>query len=251
MTLDRAQIRTRRRLLAGGLAAAVVAATGLPAQALGRRGGAFGAGLSAEGLGIARAGATGQTLTEISGDGSLIPGLAEAWEPIQGGRVWSLTLRNPMPGAADILRAFGEVETVGRHVRVTMPDADANLPLRLAAPDLAVPGEMGLYRVVSDDGVTLELARNADHWKEDRAGWADTVTLTQIDSPAARLAALRQGRVDVIDGLDDHARRMLSSRDDVTILGDIAVSDRVGLPTAIGSLWPLDNGRMAERWWLG
>lgn len=249
MTLT--SIKSRRRLLAGGLAAALVAATGLPAQSLGRRGGRLTAGLTPDGFAIARAGATGQTLTEISGDGSLIPALAASWEASPDGRNWRIGLRHEMPGLTELLLPFGDVEVTGETLRLTLDTPDPDLPFRLAAPDLTVPGEAGLYRVVGEEASVLRLARNEDHWKAYRAGWADEITLVQIGRPAARLAALRQARVDVIDGLDAHALRMLKANTEVTLTGDLAVSDRVGLPAAIGTLWPLDNGRMAERWWVG
>ena len=249
MTISAA--RTRRRLLTGGFAAALVAATGLPGHAMGRRGGHLVAGLSEAGFAAARAGAMGQTLTEISGDGSLMPALATGWESREGGRLWRFDLRGSVPGAAEVLGRFGDVRTAKDQLHLTLAQADPDLPFKLADPALGVPGEAGLYRLAAEDGTALRLIRQDGHWKEDRAGWADEVTLIRIQDPAARLAALRQGRVDVIDGLDAHAQRMLSARTDVTVSGDVAVSDRVGLPAAIGTLWPLDNGRMAERWWLG
>lgn len=244
-------IKTRRRLLAGGLAAALVAATGLPGQALGRRGGRITAGLTPEGLAIARAGATGVTLTEISGDGSLVGGFATGWESSEGGRVWEFDLRHENAGVFEVLGRFGVTSLRGSTAAVELAEPDGDLPLRLADPFLSVPGEPGLYRETAESHDAVTLTRTGPHWKEARAGWADDVTLIRIDLAAARLAALRQGRVDVIDGLDPHALRMLAARRDVTVTGDLAVSDRVTLPAAIGTLWPLDNGRMAERWWVG
>ncbi len=250
MTAATASARSRRRVLAGGFAAALVAATGLAAQPRGRRGGTLNAGLTPRGFEIALLGATGQTLTEISGDGSLIPALAEHWEASEAGRVWRFDMRAETAAAADLLGRFGAVQVRRATVTLRLDRPDPDLPLRLAAPDLTAPGAAGLYRVLRDDASGLHLVRIRPHWKETQAGWADALTLVRIDSPAARLAALRSGRVDVIDGLDGHARRLLAPRGDVRLSGDIAVSEKVGLPGVIGSLWPLDNGRMAERWWL-
>jgi peptide/nickel transport system substrate-binding protein len=28
-----------------------------------------------------------------------------------------------------------------------------------------------------------------------------------------------------------------------------AANTRIGVPDVVGNLWPMDNGRMAERWW--
>lgn len=249
--MNGAELRSRRRLLTGGIAAALVAATGLPAHALGRRGGLLTAGLSADGYVVALGGALGVTLTEISGDGSLVPSLAESWQSTDAGQTWSIVLRHESPGAVDLLSSLGEVKVRGRDVTLRLDAADPNLPIALSAPDMIIPGEPGLYRILDQRADRVELGRLPSHWKDEQAGWADQIILEQIETPALRLAALRMGRVDVIDGLDPHARQMLAARADVTMTGDLAVSDRVGLPSAIGALWPLDNGRMVERWWLG
>lgn len=243
--------RTRRRLLAGGIAAALVAATGLPVQAMGRRGGHITAGLTAEGFNIAKLGATGQTLTEISGDGSLIPGLASHWSSADGARTWVFDLDRDARGAQEVLERFGAVEFDGKQATVRLANPVENLPIQLASPYLSVPGAEGLYKAVKACSDELRLKRTSPHWKDARCGWFDAVTLVHIDNPAGRLAALRSGRVDVIDGLDSHARRMLTGRADMTVRGDLAATTKVGLPQSIGSVWPLDNGRMAERWWIG
>ena len=74
-----------------------------------------------------------------------------------------------------------------------------------------------------------------------------------IPDPAVRAEALRDGYVDVAalplpDGLRNSARfRYHPSEDDMAL----ATAVSVGLPRQIGSRGPLDDGRIAERWWVG
>lgn len=97
---------TRRKLLQTGLAAALLAAGGMPVSAGARTGGRLRIGLSGGpgagawdprgGLGVfqtvAGAGLLFETLTEIAPDGLLRGALATTWTPSRMGRVWTLEL---------------------------------------------------------------------------------------------------------------------------------------------------------------
>ena len=97
---------SRRGLLQSGVAAGVLAATGLPLKAQ-TRGGKFTAGLSGANTSdswdsrthsdlymIASAqGAVFDSLTEIAADGSLVGELAESWEASSDAKVWTFNLR--------------------------------------------------------------------------------------------------------------------------------------------------------------
>ncbi len=298
--------KSRRRLLTGGLAAAMVAATGLPAQALGRSGGRLVAGLSGgaaadswdgrshDGLFMQAVshGAVHDCLTEVAADGTLRGELAVGWDASADARDWRFELR---PGVrfhdGTPLTATDVVASLSRHrtgspmapllaemqaleaaspgaVRIALREGNPDLPYLLSDPHLVIQPEAapasgigtGLYRVaVFEPGARFVGRRVAEHWKDGQAGWADEVEMLALDPLSARLAALRSGRVDVIDGLGaTDAVRLAASADrrviDVAANPEpwrMALSDRVGAPAQVGALGAMDSARFAERWWVG
>ena len=124
----------------------------------------------------------------------------------------------------------------------------------MAQPDFEIRGATGtgLYEVQKlDDGRHFIGSRVADHWKQG-AGWFDIVEFVQFSADHVRGEALRDGLVDVADviALDDYA----DPRDFQTLPNAHAppriVSRSVTVPVTVGKSWPLDNLRMAERWWM-
>ncbi len=118
---------TRRELIATGAAAGVLAASGLPARAMPRRGGTLRAVLPGasvadswdarrhQGLFMAAAGmgAVFECLTEITADGSLRGELATRWTGSRDARVWRLYLREDVRfhngkafGAEDVIASL-------------------------------------------------------------------------------------------------------------------------------------------------
>ncbi len=236
-------LANRRALLASGLAAAVFAASGLPVAAA-RRGGSLRVALPEAGVETVRARALGASLTELAPEGTLRAGLAERWESAADARLWRLGLRPEAPaeGVAAALGALGAVTVAGPGVlHLALETADANLPFRLAV--LPVPGT-GLYR---EDG-SGRLVRVAQHWKDGRAGWFDTVELVARDPAEARLATLRSGRVDAAAALGGHAENMLRAAGEHAVTrtgaGLDAVSLRVAAPV------PMTDPLFVERWSL-
>ncbi len=98
---------SRRGLLKTGVAAGVLAATGLPLRAAPKKGGRLRLGLSGANTSdtfdsrtysdlfmIATAqGAVFESLTEVAADGSLVGELAESWEASPDAKVWTFNLR--------------------------------------------------------------------------------------------------------------------------------------------------------------
>jgi len=98
---------SRRGLLKTGVAAGVLAATGLPLRAAPKKGGRLRMGLSGANTSdtfdarthsdifmIATAqGAVFESLTEVAADGSLVGELAESWEASPDAKVWTFNLR--------------------------------------------------------------------------------------------------------------------------------------------------------------
>lgn len=280
-------LANRRALLASGLAAAMFAASGVPVQSAARRGGTIRAGLGGgterddwsgaghDGLFMQAigAGAVFDTLTEVAADGALRGELAIDWEPLDGARTWHVSLR---PGVTfhdgkpldshDVVASLGDLWDMTaagpEAVRIRLAAPDADFPFRLADPRRiihpagALGGEngTGLYRVAAfEPGRRFVGKRVESHWKDGRAGWFERVEVMAIDPAAVRLAALRSGRVDAIDGLDLHAVGMVRAGGDHAVqqAGDWlqAVSTRVATPQMIGRSRAMDDARFLERWW--
>ena len=282
----RPSIMDRRALFASAAAATLLAASGVSAAGLPRRGGRLRIALSGAdrsdswtaGRGlfmqVARQGLVFDTLTEIAADGTLRGELALGWTPSQDARHWRFDLRKntvfhdgtPFT-AADVeasARGFnkGVVQATGMHqVEFVLNEPDPDLPMRLAAPEFYIsaahaPGQgigTGLYRVKHfAPGQQLLTERVADHYKGDQVGWFDEVELVSIPSEPVRAEALGAYLVDAVDLSD---AKLLDGMEDVTLLPDRrsalqAVSSDLAQPAQIGARFVLDNLRAAERWWF-
>lgn len=257
----------RRALFASGAAAALLAATGVSAHARPQRGGRLRAALSAVPgeawdasapslfLRVAQHGVL-EGLTEVAADGTLRGRLASDWSSEDGGRTWTFTLSEahwhdgtPVT-SAQVAQALGGTVTDGK-VTITLPEADATLPIRMSGEDALVahPEDptigTGLYRLATyEPGRRAILHRVTPHPKEEAAGWADTVDLTGMTSAGTRLEALMHDMVDVIDHPENPTPAGL------TRLAEALAGPRTFAPAELGQAAPLDNLRLAERWWL-
>ena len=232
---------------------------------------------------VAMAGTVFDTLTEIASDGTLRGELALSWQSDVDARIWELHLRPDVLfhdgsrfGASDVARTFAlhktqllsDVSAIdilsAEKLRVTLLKADPDFPYRLSDPQLVIypAGNMeaameegigtGLYRTYRfDPGRQFIGERVASHYKDGSAGWFDSVELVSLSSDAVRAEALREHYVDAAD-LSHTAD--LGELDNIRALpkGDFmttAVDHCVALPSQIGTRWPMDNLRAAERWW--
>ncbi|MEL6452812.1 MAG: ABC transporter substrate-binding protein [Pseudomonadota bacterium] len=251
----------RRALFASGAAAALLAATG--AAAVPQRGGRLRAALS-EGLFAQAVTATVyDNLTEIAADGTLRGELATEWSSNADATTWRFTLRDGVAfhdGTALDAQAVTSlplnVTVRGAHeVEICLSAPNPNLPYVLAKPWFEVRAGngagTGLYRPSTQTQRHFIAHRVEDHWKRG-AGWFDTVEFVQFSADHVRGEALRDGLVDVADvvTLDDYA----DPRDFQTLPTAHApthiASRAVTVPVTVGKSWPLDNLRMAERWWM-
>lgn len=270
----------RRALFASGAAAALLAASGVSASP--RRGGRLRVALS----GAARddtwdrvggrfmqaaASALFEGLTEIAADGTLRGEMATDWHS-DDGRVWHFTLREtvfhddlPLTDAdlACSLAALGTVTHTRGQMTLTLDKSDQNLPYHLAGPDYLIkPADTarraqgigsGLYALRKFDAGRHVIAdRVQSHWKDGQAGWVDEVELVHFADSAVRAQALAEGLVDVadIDSLSPEMDPRAFTRLPDDARSTQVVATRVSVPLQIGRAFPLDNLRMAERWWL-
>ncbi|WP_299684509.1 ABC transporter substrate-binding protein [uncultured Tateyamaria sp.] len=251
----------RRALFATGAAAALLAATGVSASP--QRGGRLRAALSPDLFERAVAATVYDNLTEIAADGTLRGELATDWHANADATRWTFALREGVQfhdgtafTAASLRDLPVNLRIVGDHrVEVILDTPDANLPFRLAQPGYEVRGVTGtgLYRVRKlDAGRHFVGVRVAGHWKTG-AGWFDSVDFVQFGADAVRGQALTERLVDVVDviALDDMADpqefQLLPTSGAPTHIANRAVT----VPLTVGKAWPLDNFRMAERWWMG
>ncbi|MDP5220001.1 ABC transporter substrate-binding protein [Ruegeria sp. 2205SS24-7] len=271
----------RRALFASGAAAALLAATGLSAQAGPRAGGTLRLAVPREGdaLGLIARRAVFETLTEIGPDRALRGELASAWESDADARVWHFDLRegvrfhdgSPLQ-AADVIASLARLphldsahEILPGRLRLEVAEPMPDLPLLLAedhfliAPNgqfgatLADAIGTGCYRVTAArEDRQFRTVRVTDHHRQGHAGWADAVEIIVIPDPAVRAEALCDGFVGVtvlpqaetIRARGDY--RCHPSADDM----QIAFAPQVGTPARIGQTTSLGDLRIAERWWL-
>jgi peptide/nickel transport system substrate-binding protein len=275
----------RRALFTSGAAAALLAASGLSA-ATPRAGGRLRLALARDtgSFDLVMNGSVFDTLTEVAPTGVLQGELATGWQSSSDARNWQFDLRKDVTfhdgtrfGAADVvatLAAHGpiggseikRIEALSRsRIRLELGAANPDLPYLLAdsslairpaaaqAPDGARTGT-GLYRVLRLQPGRRFLGRRAKtHYKDGQAGWIETLEITVIPDAAVRAEALRDGYVDVAElplprGLRGRGEFFYHPTADNMAL---AAGPGVGVPRVIGARGPLDDGRIAERWWIG
>ncbi|MDU9004274.1 ABC transporter substrate-binding protein [Sedimentitalea todarodis] len=263
----------RRALFSSGAAAALLAATGVSLEASPRQGGRLRIALPRSDDNLARLahGAAFDTLTEIAPNGGLKGELATGWRAEALGRIWVIDLREgvtfhdgttmratdvveSLTGTLDLAR---RIEATGEmQVQIELAEARPDLPFVLAAPDLAIArsGQVGTgcYRTERLVPDRQYLGRKVqDHYKFGRAGWVDTVEAVVIPDATVRAEALRDGFVDIAavpggETLRGYADLVFYPSSDNMAL---AMRKSVGRPREIGA-GLLDDGRLAERWWL-
>ncbi|MGV6849126.1 MAG: ABC transporter substrate-binding protein [Marinibacterium sp.] len=258
----------RRALFASGAAAALLAASGIGAVAMPRRGGHLRI-AAADGAGamLAARMAVFDTLTEVAPDGLLKGDLATGWHGSEDARRWRIGVREdavfgdgrpvcPEDAIATLLSAgspvgdrIAEARAVAGGIEVDLMAPDSHFPYRLADPALViarggqVPARMeswvgsGLYRLTHGSDGRHFLGRRVDaHPRDGQAGWADSVEVIALSDAAVRAEALRDGFVDVAEDPADASGLM--------------ATDRVAKPAMVSSRGRLDDGRIAERWWM-
>lgn len=276
----------RRAMFTSGAAAALLAATGGSLSAAPKRGGTLRLALPRDGQSQNRVlrGAIFDTLTEISPDGVLRGELASQWHSSMDARVWTFQLRGDALfhdgsrlTAADVMASLSAHRLPdGVDILGFLPLSETEFRLELAAPNpdfpyllsnadlfIAKSGQVdvplsqasgtGCYRLESlQDDRHFRLIRMAQHYKDGTAGWVDRVEGIVISDPAVRAEALRDGYVDVAAIPDPSGLLKRGSYQYHPSATEMALAARqeVGVPRKIGTRGSLDDGRLAERWWM-
>ncbi len=195
-------------------------------------------------------------LTEVAPDGSLVPLLAESYEPVNGDPAkWRFLLREGVEFhngktvdvddvIVSIARHRGEdstsamksfAETVvdmqkdgERGVIFTLKEGNVDFPFVLSAQQLSIhpskEGEATNFGIGSgayildtfDAGQVATLKRNPNFFMPDRAH-ADTAEILTIADAAARTSALITEAVDVIGDVEAKTAHMLEQRSGLTV----------------------------------
>ncbi len=267
----------RRALFASGAAAALLAATGASLADTPKSGGALRLAVPRDGsLEQVARGAVFDTLTEVAPDGTLRGELATRWHTDSDARVWTFDLRDNVVfhdgaplDASDVLPVLGEIgraEALGPlQIRLELADPNPGLPFLLADSRFVITRDgqgfsplncangTGCYRVErAEDGRHFLGRRVQAHYKDGQAGWIDALEIIVIPDSRVRAQALLEGYVDVaaLPSKDElsgiRGLRYHPSEADLSV----AVSAVVGMPRQVGQRGFLDDGRIAERWWI-
>lgn len=274
----------RRALFASGAAAALLAATGGAFAQTPRRGGALRIAVPRDGALLDQVAYSSvlDQLTEIGPDGILRAELAVAWNSDEEARLWTFDLRSDaMFHNGQPLTAADVVASLNRHftaevlqhifvdekarVSVLLNEGNPQFPFLLAqsgcwiTPQGVLPTDLsmligtGLYQVErAQAGRSFRAQRVAEHYKDGVSGWVDTVEVVVIPDAAVRAEALRDGFVDVVALPDAEGLRRRGSflyhPDEAEMA--LAAAATIGMPERVSRNAPLDDGRIAERWWV-
>jgi len=247
----------RRALFASGAAAALLAATGVAAAP--QRGGRLLAALSPALFAKTVRTTLYDSLTEIAADGTLRAELATGWQANSDATEWTFMLRkgvvfhNGAPfDASHVAQLPFDIRIIDPYqITIHLGASNPNLPYHLAQPGFEIVSDAGtgLYQTKKNTRGHFIGTRIQNHWKT-QAGWFDTVEFVQFSDENVRAEALREGLVDMAEIRGREFLTHLEGTQSVPS-AQAALRQTLSIPFTIGKAWPLDNLRMAERWWMG
>lgn len=224
----------------------------------------------------------GDTLTVVDATNSIVPWLAESFEPQDGAKTWVFKLREGVKfhsggtmTAADVIASYnlhrGPDSKSGSKAGLDIvddiqADGDNTVIFKLKSGAADFPYETASYRVVifpSKDGVAdwsaggtgpfkitnfepgvkLQAAKNPDYWGADSV-YFDEVELLVVADSAARTNALLTGEVQYIDRADLKTIDMLKSNAEIEIDNVTGFSHLVA--TMNVTMAPFDNPAVRE-----
>ena len=217
-------------------------------------------------------------LTEIAPDGSLIPELAESWEPSADAATWTFKIRKGVEfhngktmdandvmesinhhrgeetksAAKGIIASIEDVKVDGDNVVFALSGGSADFPYLMSDYHLGVcpakdgggidwesgAGTGGFVLDSFEPGVRTLVKRNPNYWKEGY-GHFDEVESLYIADVTARTAALQTGEIDHMGGVDLKTVHLLSRSDAVQVWKSIG-NQHITLPMLM-DIPPYDN----------
>ena len=195
-------------------------------------------------------------LTEVAPDGSLAPELAESWEASEDAKTWRMKIRQGVSfhsgkpltiedviasieyhrgedstsAAGPLVAAIENISADGSDTVVfELSGGNADFPFSLSDYHLTIhPAKDGGIDWQSGDGcgsyilkasnfgVSVEMERNPNHWRDDVA-WFDTIEMLALVDQNARTTALVSGDVDVADRMDLKTIGLLERNQSISI----------------------------------
>jgi len=189
----------------------------------------------------------GENLVGLSPTGEAIPYLATSWEPSNGAKTWTFTLRKGVQfhngkeldandvvktlerhsgedtksGALGIMRDITSIKDVDGKVVIELEGGNADLPYLLSDYHLAIQPNGGYddpnagigtgpYRVtVNEPGIRHVGEKFENHWN-DEVGHADSVEIRVLNDQTARMSALQSGAVHLANQVSPKTAKLLA-----------------------------------------
>jgi peptide/nickel transport system substrate-binding protein len=196
----------------------------------------------------------GETLVEVDAGGNLVMRVAEEVMATPDARTWMFRIRkgitfhngkaltpddvlatlqrhsdeNAKSGALGIMRGIESMKVDGDLVAVTLSTPNADLPYLMSDYHLQIqPGGgranpadgimSGAYMIeVDEPGVRHVMVKNPNYWDSDR-GHVESIEITVINDPTARMAALQSGQVHMINRVEPRTAGLLARTPGITV----------------------------------
>lgn len=197
----------------------------------------------------------GETLVDVSDDGSLDFRMAESVEASADAKTWTFKIRSGVEfsngksmtaedvlatmqrhsnedsqsGALGIMRGIENMKVDGDNFVVELGTGNADLPYLMADYHLMIqpgggmdnPGEgvgTGPYTIEFDEpGVRHGYKRNPNYWDPDNRGFAEFSEVLVLNDATARTAALQSGQVQLINRVDPKVASLLDRAPNLTV----------------------------------
>ena len=245
--LKRGEIN-RRRFIMSALASGVTlpTATSLAQKAQAaqpKSGGVFRIGAAhGDRLADMQALATGNTLVEVTPSGALVGDLAASFTASKGAQTWAFDLHQGVTfddetplEAHHVIASLAATDTPGMRGQISAirpegpnrividlirPNADFAWVLSDPALTIRAPSGAGTGAYFIDpqtDTTRIHLRKRPSHWKSGR-GHFEAIDLIPLPDPAARLTALLNGEVDVIEDVDPGMFALLAHSPEIALV---------------------------------
>lgn len=197
----------------------------------------------------------GETIVDVSADGTLEYRLAESVEASADAKSWAFKIKkgitfsngkemtpedvlktfqrhsneDAQSGALGIMKGISGMKVDGDNVIIDLETANADLPYLMADYHLMIqpdggmdnPGAAigtGAYTVEFDEpGVRHGYKRREDYWDADNRGFAEFSEVLVLNDATARTAALQSGQVHFINRVDPKVASLLGRAPNLTV----------------------------------
>jgi len=194
------------------------------------------------------------TLTDLADDGTIMPALAESWEPRNGGQQWVFALRKGVSfhngrglTPEDVIYSLNhhrgeDTQSAGKSYLMPVTSiaktGDMEVTIDLDAPNADFPYLLtDIHYVITHDGanfddgigtgpyvldhfepgVRLMVRRNENYWNPNR-GFVDSIETLAYNDPSARVAALMSGTLHFANNITSQMAARLRAMGQLQVL---------------------------------